>query len=212
MQRVKSCWKFSWSFLRRNTDLGRHYALQSATGASNSQQQRCKSAHAILNLYSKPSLLHVSSISSVANIILTEQHPKWSKTPKTYGNVLWAILKAAECFINSYFYLQTRDHEFLIQCLHLLTRYQVLLQEENSTDPEVLKESLQDPQHSEVLSSLKVSDCLRIQDVLSTGQHCCHPWRVKTMKTEQTEMENVLIFNSSAADKENSIQLKTSLY
>lgn len=83
------------------------------------------------------------------------------------------------------FLFTDRDHEFLIQCLHLLTRYQVLLQEENSTDPEVLKESLQDPQHSEVLSSLKVSDCLRIQDVLSTGQHCCHPWRVKTMKTEQ---------------------------
>lgn len=47
-----------------------------------------------------------------------------------------------------------RDHEFLVQCLPLLTRYQVLLQEKNSTDPEVLKESLQDPQHSEVFCSL----------------------------------------------------------
>lgn len=115
-------------------------------------------------------------------------------------------------FYKFIFIFMDRDHEFLIQCLHLLTRHQVLLQEENSTDPEVLKESLQDPQHSEQLSSLMVSDCLRIQDVLSTGQHCCHPGRVKTMKTEQTEMENVvLIFNSSAADKENSIQLQTSL-
>lgn len=52
------------------------------------------------------------------------------------------------------FIFTDRDHEFLVQYLHLLTRYQVLLQEENSTDPEVVKESLQDPQHSEVFYSL----------------------------------------------------------
>lgn len=45
---------------------------------------------------------------------------------------------------------------------------------------------------------LMVSDCLSIHDILVTCQQCCHPGRVKTMKTEQTEMENVvLIFNSS---------------
>lgn len=47
-----------------------------------------------------------------------------------------------------------RHHEFLVQSLPLLTRYQVLSQEENSTDPEVLKESLQDPQRSVVFCSL----------------------------------------------------------
>lgn len=52
------------------------------------------------------------------------------------------------------FILTGRDHEFLIHFLPLLTRYQVLLQEENPTDPEVLKESLEDPQHSKVFCSL----------------------------------------------------------
>lgn len=47
-----------------------------------------------------------------------------------------------------------RDHEFLVKSLPLLTRYQVLLQEENSTDPRVLKESLPDPQDPEVFYSL----------------------------------------------------------
>lgn len=43
-----------------------------------------------------------------------------------------------------------RGHEFLVQSLPLLTKYKALLQEKNSTDPEVLKQSLQGPQHSEV--------------------------------------------------------------
>lgn len=48
-------------------------------------------------------------------------------------------------FYKFIFIFTGKDHEFLVQFLPLFTRYQNLLQEEKSPDPEAVKETLKIP-------------------------------------------------------------------
>lgn len=82
-----------------------------------------------------------------------------------------------------------KDHDFLVQSVHLLqdTRFYC-----KRTIQLILRPSRYPELQSLLLSSLMVPDYLRIHGVLSTGQHCSHPGRVKSRKTEQTKMETIL--------------------
>lgn len=78
---------------------------------------------------------------------------------------------------------------FLVQSVHFLQDNMFFCKR---TIQLILRPSRSPELQSLLLSSLMVPDYLRIHGVLSTGQHCSHPGRVKSRRTKQTEMETIL--------------------